>query len=169
MRRATSMSSACPRIKTVTKVTPGGVISIVAGNGISGFSGDGGTATAAQINRPLGIAVDAAGNLYIADTLNNRVRRVGNATDLPLVTDIQFDPFSVGVQSSWTATFSGTNLTDQTYFDLRFQRPGSGTDQVALNWQRGTAAPHSVPSGTDAGTWTRHRCSSASRHKRSQC
>jgi sugar lactone lactonase YvrE len=138
---------------SVTKVTPGGVISIVAGNGISGFSGDGGSAASAQINRPLGITVDAAGNLFIADTLNNRVRRVANATDPPLVTTVQFNPSIIAVGSFWTATFSGTNLTDQTYFDVRFQRQGSGIDQVAVNWQRGTAAPHSVSSGTDTGTW----------------
>jgi hypothetical protein len=57
-------------------VTPGGVISTVAGNGTSGFSGDGGPATLAQLNAPTGVAVDAAGNLYIADQVNNRVRRV---------------------------------------------------------------------------------------------
>jgi len=139
---------------SVTKVTPGGVISIVAGNGISGFSGDGGPATSAQINRPLGVAVDAAGRIYIADTVNNRVRRVRDTTGLPLVTGIQFDPAGVSVQSSWTATLFGINLTNQTYFDLRFRRPGSSTDEVALNWQQGTAASHSVPNGTEAGTWT---------------
>ena len=139
---------------SVTLITPGGVISIVAGSGISGFSGDGGPAASAQINRPLGVAVDAAGRIYIADTLNNRVRRVRDTTGLPLVTDIRFDPFSVGVQSPWTATLSGINLTNQTYFDLRFRRPGSSTDEVALNWQQGTAASHSVPNGTEAGAWT---------------
>jgi trimeric autotransporter adhesin len=138
----------------IRKVTLGGLITTAAGVGIGGYGGDGGLATAALINSPTGVAVDGAGNLYIADTGNSRVRRAGNATDLPLVTDIQFDSFNVRIQSSWTATFSGTNLTDQTYFDLRFQRPGGNTDQVALNWQRGTAAPHSVPNGTDAGTWT---------------
>jgi uncharacterized protein (TIGR03437 family) len=48
----------------------------VAGNGSSGYSGDGGPAAKAQLNGPQGVAVDAAGNLYIADTENNRIRKV---------------------------------------------------------------------------------------------
>ncbi len=54
----------------------GGNVSTVAGNGLVSRSGDGGAASAAQINAPLGVAVDAAGNTYIADTANNMVRRV---------------------------------------------------------------------------------------------
>ena len=54
----------------------GGAISTVAGNGTPGFSGDGARATAAQLNQPTGVAVDAAGNLFIADMGNQRVRRV---------------------------------------------------------------------------------------------
>jgi hypothetical protein len=53
-----------------------GVITTVAGNGTVGFSGDGGPATSAQIAEPDGLAVDSAGNLYIAEYLNNRVRKV---------------------------------------------------------------------------------------------
>jgi sugar lactone lactonase YvrE len=60
----------------VFKVTPGNVISTIAGNGTQGFNGDGGSATAAQLNEPWGIAVDAAGNLFIADLANNRIRKV---------------------------------------------------------------------------------------------
>ncbi len=55
-----------------------GVITTVAGNGIQGFGGDNGPATSAELNEPWGVAVDAAGNLYIADTSNNRVRMVAN-------------------------------------------------------------------------------------------
>jgi uncharacterized protein (TIGR03437 family) len=55
-----------------------GVITTVAGNGTQGFSGDNGPATSAQLNGPSGVAVDSAGNLYIADYLNNRVRKVSN-------------------------------------------------------------------------------------------
>jgi len=51
-------------------------ITTVAGNGTRGFSGDGGPATAAKLNDPKSIAVDSAGNLYIADVENNRIRRV---------------------------------------------------------------------------------------------
>ena len=60
----------------IRKVTPAGTITTVAGNGQYGYSGDSGPATAASLNQPSGVAVDAAGNLYIADTLNNRVRKV---------------------------------------------------------------------------------------------
>ena len=54
----------------------GGTITTVAGSGIRGFSGDGGPATSARLNEPTAVAVDASGNLYIADLLNHRIRRV---------------------------------------------------------------------------------------------
>lgn len=57
-----------------------GAIATVAGNGGSGFSGDGGLATQAKLARPFGVAVDGTGNIYIADIDNNRVREVDNAT-----------------------------------------------------------------------------------------
>jgi len=53
-----------------------GVISTVAGTGTEGFSGDNGPATSAQLSNPVGVAIDSAGNLYLADTSNARVRKV---------------------------------------------------------------------------------------------
>lgn len=61
----------------VRKVDTSGNITTVAGNGQAGFGGDGGQGGAAQLNSPHGLAVDTAGNLYIADTLNSRVRKLG--------------------------------------------------------------------------------------------
>ncbi len=60
----------------VARLNPGGGFSVVAGTGDAGFSGDGGPATAARLAAPYGVAVDAAGNVYIADTFNHRVRKV---------------------------------------------------------------------------------------------
>ncbi len=60
----------------IRKISASGEISTAAGTGQAGFAGDGGPAPAAQLNRPYGVAVDGAGNLYIADTYNHRVRRV---------------------------------------------------------------------------------------------
>lgn len=62
----------------IRKVSPNGIISTVAGTGTSGFSGDGGQAKLARLNFPSDVATDAAGNLYILDTFNLRVRRVGS-------------------------------------------------------------------------------------------
>jgi sugar lactone lactonase YvrE len=60
----------------VRKVSPNGTITTMAGNGRQGFSGDGGPATSAQLDRPTGLALDAQGNLYIGDAGNARVRKV---------------------------------------------------------------------------------------------
>ena len=60
----------------VRKITPAGLITTVAGTGRSGFSGDGGPAATARLNRPYGLTLDSSGNLYIADFGNGRVRRV---------------------------------------------------------------------------------------------
>jgi uncharacterized protein (TIGR03437 family) len=74
----------------IRKVSPNGTITTVAGavesistggavKGGAGYSGDGGPATGAQLDFPGAVAVDAAGNLYIADTLNNRIRKVATS------------------------------------------------------------------------------------------
>jgi sugar lactone lactonase YvrE len=60
----------------VRKVTPLGTVSIVAGNGGIGYSGDSGPASSAELGAPWGVAVDSSGSVYIADTANERVRKV---------------------------------------------------------------------------------------------
>ena len=62
----------------VREVSAGGTITTVAGNGSQGYSGDGGLATAAQLSGPTGLALDSAGNLYIADSGNHVVRMVNS-------------------------------------------------------------------------------------------
>jgi sugar lactone lactonase YvrE len=64
----------------VRKLSSAGTISTVAGNGVQGFSGDGGPAVAAELDSPAGLALDAAGDLYIADSHNQRIREVSAAT-----------------------------------------------------------------------------------------
>ncbi len=61
---------------SVYRLATTGTLTLVAGNSRAGFSGDGGPAIRAQLNEPKGLALDAAGNLYIADSQNNRVRVV---------------------------------------------------------------------------------------------
>ena len=63
----------------VRRVDTAGVITTVAGTGARGYSGDSGPATSAQLRSPQGVAVDGLGNLYVADYLNHRVRRVDAA------------------------------------------------------------------------------------------
>ena len=63
----------------IRKVSKAGIISTIAGNGVSGFSGDGGLATSASLNNPMGLALDTAGNLYIAEYSNSRIRKVSKA------------------------------------------------------------------------------------------
>ena len=60
----------------ILKLTPEGVLTIIAGSNEPGFSGDGGPATRAQLDQPKGIEVDANGNVYFADSENNRIRKL---------------------------------------------------------------------------------------------
>jgi len=94
----------------VRKVS-GGIITTVAGNGVAGFSGDGGQATSAQLNFPRQVAVDAQGNLYIADTVNHRVRKVTGGV---------------------ITTFAGTGVAG-------FSGDGGQATSAQLNFPRGVA------------------------------
>ena len=63
----------------IRKVNTSGIITTIAGNGTTGYSGDGGAATAAELSASRGVTFDAAGNLYIADWGNNCIRKVNTA------------------------------------------------------------------------------------------
>ena len=60
----------------IRKIDPTGIITTIAGTGTAGDMGDGGTATNAQLNFPKAVAVDSVGNVYVADSENNRIRKV---------------------------------------------------------------------------------------------
>ena len=68
------------RIRKVDILT--NIITTIAGTGIPGFSGDNGPATTAELNGPSDVAVDAAGNVYIADRQNNRIRKIASGTGI---------------------------------------------------------------------------------------
>jgi sugar lactone lactonase YvrE len=68
------------RIRRVDAIT--GTVTTVAGNGVDGYSGDGVPATSTRLNDPKGVVKDSAGNIYIADTENNRIRRVDAASGI---------------------------------------------------------------------------------------
>ena len=68
------------RIRKISAAT--GIITTVAGTGTAGYNGDGALATASQLNYPFGVAVDHSGNIYIADSYNNRIRKISATTKL---------------------------------------------------------------------------------------
>ena len=102
-------------------------INTVAGDGVNGFSGDGGLATQAQINYPFGAAIDAEGNTYIADTENHRVRKVtptgvistvagtGNTGDSgdggPAITAAMSGPYGIAIDPTGNVYVSSGRLT----------------------------------------------------------
>src|SRR5207248_2172641 len=66
-----------PNNERVRNVTPDGIIRTIAGTGRAGFSGDGGPAIIARFRTPTGLAVDSDGSLYIVDSANARIRKIG--------------------------------------------------------------------------------------------
>ena len=77
---ATSTSAASGRIRMVGALT--GSIATLAGNGVGGYNGDGIAAADAELSLPTAVAVDGGGNIYISDSINNRIRMVSAGTDV---------------------------------------------------------------------------------------
>ncbi|RXH54790.1 choice-of-anchor D domain-containing protein [Granulicella sibirica] len=83
----------------IRKVDISGTITTIAGDGNAGFSGDGGASTAAELNLPNDIAIDASGNLYIADSGNNRIRKIDTTGIITTVAGGLQDAGSAGVNT----------------------------------------------------------------------
>ena len=91
----------------IRMINTSGIINSVAGNGTAGFTGDGGPATAAEINGPTGVAFDATGNLYISDQYNSRIRIIS----APTVTVSVNTPAAICPGATVTLTASGNATT----------------------------------------------------------
>jgi uncharacterized protein (TIGR03437 family) len=136
----------------IRMVTPDGLIHVIAGTGFAGFSGDGGPANAAQLNGPQGLFLDGAGDLYFADTNNNRIRRLVPDAPAPaplvkpvvLVTVVNALSLQAGsIAPGEMVSIFGTGLGPDT--GVTGALDGSGTLPAALGGVvvqfNGTAAP----------------------------
>ena len=105
----------------IRKINTSGNISTVAGTGIAGYSGDGGAATAAQLNQPWAITTDASNNLYIADWMNNRIRKVNSTSGI--ITTIAGMGTSAYTGDGGMATTANLNHPEEIHPELFPQLP----------------------------------------------
>jgi Bacterial Ig-like domain (group 3)/NHL repeat len=101
------------RIRKIDMVT--GIVTTVAGNGNSNYTGDGGAAIAATLNSPAGVGTDAAGNLYIADSENNAIRKVNAVTGV--IATIAGDGTALYGGDGFSATLAGLYKPYSIYLD----------------------------------------------------
>jgi sugar lactone lactonase YvrE len=112
----------------VKKLAPNGSISLIAGvQGSGSFGGDGGPATGAHFNGPIAVALDAQGNIYIADELNYRVRRVDHATGI--ITTV------AGNGSSSTSPAAAGNALSTNVHPTDLFIDSGGTVWISARWQ----------------------------------
>jgi len=111
----------------IRKISKSGVITTIAGNGVGGYSGDGGSATAAKLRGPMGVAVDAAGNIYITDLNNHVVRKVNT---VGVISTVAGNGFSGYGGDGGPATNAKLNLP----YGLVFDDKGNCYVADALNY-----------------------------------
>jgi uncharacterized protein (TIGR03437 family) len=148
--------AADPGSQMVMRVGRDGIIHVIAGNGLTGFSGEDGAATDASLNFPVAVASDTAGNIYIADHFNNRVRKVspagiittvaGNGSrsfsgDGGLAVNAAVVPAAVAVDSSFNLyIMDGLNQRIRKVTPDGIIKTISGTGQAGFSGDNGPAA-----------------------------
>src|ERR1019366_8955458 len=121
----------------VMALAPGGQLTLFAGTGTAGFSGDGGPATAAALKAPAGLAVDSAGDVFIADTGNNRLRRVAPGGTITTVTAALSAPTGLAFDSS-----GNLYIAESTAYRLsRMASDGTITPYAGTGFNTVSAAP----------------------------
>ena len=107
----------------VREVLTSGIIVTVAGNGVAGFAGDGGPAVSAQFSNVQGIAVDSSGNLFVADSGNNRVRKVSVSGIVTTVAGNGNSAYTGDGGPALSAQLSATNIAIDNHGDLFIRIP----------------------------------------------
>jgi uncharacterized protein (TIGR03437 family) len=117
----------------VRRVSPGGIITTVAGTSVAGFSGDGGPAVNAKLAYPWGVAVDPAGNLFILDTFNSRVRKVSTSGIITTLAIVTGWALAVDSESNVFVTTPGSAITRISANGSVANVPGVGGWGVAVD------------------------------------
>jgi len=128
----------------IRKINGAGVISTIGGTGVAGFSGDGGQATAAKLNGPVAISIDAAGNIFVTDELNDRIRKIVGGAILP-VTLTSFAANYISTENAVNVQWTASTQTNNKWFVVEKSTncenwtevetlPGAGTTSVSMNY-----------------------------------
>jgi len=136
----------------IRKVDTKGIITTLVGNGTQGYSGDGGIPTSAELNNPYGIALDALGNLYIADTDNSRIRKISG-----IVTPITLLKYTTNKQEN-NILLSWQTATEINTSHFNIQRSTNGKDFTTIgkvNAKGASTYTYNDPLTTDDSRFTK--------------
>ena len=143
--------------RRVRKVSTSGIISTVAGTGVEGYSGDGGAATSAMLHRAVDLAIDASGNVFFADSVDNRVRKISTSG---IITTVAGTGAAGIAGDSGLATSALLNIPSGVAFDtagnlyiadarnMRIRKITASTGIITTVAGNGTGA------GTDTGSFS---------------
>jgi len=140
----------------IAKVDPSGNLSVLVGSGSCAYSGENGSPALAQLCFPHGVAVDSAGNVYIADTNNNRVRKVSGGVITTIAGTGTCSAFEDGIQATTAGVCGPNSVAVDNTGNLYISVPGSGrvlkVDTSGILTTIGGGGTNGVPEGGVATT-----------------